>query len=219
MDVLYYIGNGSMRHNIELRFSLRSLEKFGKNIDRVFIIGNKPEFIKNVEYYWVEDKNEWWKNAFIKTKTAIEKGITEDFLLMNDDFFMLADFDAETYPFYHRGEIPDDNGRDYQKVIANTKRILQSENATTKHYGVHCPIRINGKKYLTLEKYYKEPVSARCLYGNLFCKGRKVTDPKGSELKENATKCWSSKTWLDDETLNKLREMFPNPSKYEKEDF
>ena len=42
MDVLYYIGAGSMRQNIELRLSLRSLEKHGKNIDRVFLVGNKP---------------------------------------------------------------------------------------------------------------------------------------------------------------------------------
>ena len=219
MDVLYYIGGGSMRNNIELRFSLRSLEKFGKNIDRVFIVGNKPHFLTNVEYFWVEDKDQWWKNAFIKTKTAIEKGISKDFLLMNDDFFMLAEFDAETYPFYHRGAIPEDNGREYQKVITNTKKVLEKENATTNHYGVHCPIRINGEKYLTLEKYFTEPVSARCLYGNLFCKGRKINDCKGNEIKTNVTKCWSSKSWLNDDILNKLREMFPNPSKYEKEDF
>ena len=218
MDVLYYIGGGSMRHNIELRFSLRSIEKFGKNIDRVFVVGNKPDFLTNVEYFWVEDKEDWWKNAFIKTKTAIEKGISKDFLLMNDDFFMLADFDAETYPYYHKGEMPND-GNEYQKVIANTKKVLQGIGATTNHYGVHCPIKINGEKYLTLEKYFNEPVSARCLYGNLFCKGRKVSDTKGNELKTNATKCWSSKSWLTDETIKKLREMFPNPSKYEREDF
>ena len=218
MDVLYYIGGGSMRHNIELRLSLRSIEKFGKNIDRVWIVGNKPEFLQNVEYLWVEDKYDWWQNAFEKTKAAINAGISEDFLLMNDDFFMAAPFDAETYPYYHRGEMPEDNTRAYQKVITNTKRILKGLGATTYHYGVHCPMRINGKKYLELEKYFKESVSARCLYGNLYCKGRKVADCKGVDMKQSQTKCWSSKTWLTDENIKALKEMFPSPSKYEKED-
>lgn len=103
-----------MRHNIELRFSLRSIEKYGKNIDRVFIVGNKPDFLQNVEYIWVEDKYQWWRNAFEKTKAAIKGGISKDFLLMNDDFFMLGNFDVAKYPYYHRGEMPTD-GNEYQK--------------------------------------------------------------------------------------------------------
>lgn len=217
MDVLYYIGGGSMRHNIELRLSLRSLEKYGKNIDRVFIVGNKPEFIKNVEYIWVEDKYQWWRNAFEKTKAAIKAGISDDFLLMNDDFFMLEEFDALNYPFYHRGELPKEADREYTKILVSTRKILEKEGYKTKHFGVHCPMRINAKKYLELEKYIKEPVSARCLYGNIFIKGaRKVTDGKGNF--DSPTKCYSSKTWIDDETLKILKEKFNQRSKWEKED-
>ena len=218
MDVLYYVGGGSMRHNIELRFSLRSLEKYGKNINRVFVVGNKPDFLQNVEYIWVDDKYQWWRNAFEKTKAAIKGGISKDFLLMNDDFFMLASFDATKYPYYNRGEMPTD-GTEYQKVIANTRKILEREGKSTYHYGVHCPIRINGEKYLELEKYFKHPVSARCLYGNLYAKGKKTSDCKGDTLQVNQTKCWSSKSWLTDENIKQLRAMFPEPSKYEREDF
>jgi len=219
MDVLYYIGGGSMRQNIELRLSLRSLEKHGKNIDRVFLVGNKPEFIKNVKYIWVEDKFEWWRNAFEKTKTAIKSGISDEFLLMNDDFFMTDEFDAETYPYYHRGEMPQDSTQKYGAVVANTRKVLESIGKPTKHFGVHCPMRINGQKYLELEKFYREPVSARCLYGNLYVKGaQKVNDNKGDEFKSGTTKCWSSRSWLQDDALKELKELFPQPSKWEKED-
>ena len=37
---------------------------------------------------------------------AIEAGISENFLLMNDDFYMLKNFTAARYPYYYRGEIP-----------------------------------------------------------------------------------------------------------------
>lgn len=218
MDVLYYIGGGSMRHNIELRFSLRALEKHGKNIDRVFIVGNKPEFIKNVEYIWVEDSSAWWKNAFLKTKEAIKAGISDEFLLMNDDFFMTDDFNAETYPFYYKGDLPENSTQKYGMVAANTRKVLEKIGATTKHFGVHCPMRIDAKKYLEMEKFFHEPVLARCLYGNLYVKGaRKVNDNKGDAFQKGVTKCWSSREWLTDDVIKELKQMYPKPSKWEDE--
>lgn len=220
MDALYYIGGGSLRHNIELRLSLRALEANGKNIDRVFVVGNKPEFLSSkVNYIWVEDKFQWWRNAFEKTKAAINAGISEEFLLMNDDFFMLEEFNALTYPYYYRGDLPETGGRDYTDVLANTRKILEREGKGIKHFGVHCPMRINAKQYLELEKYKNEPFSARCLYGNLFVKGaRKVNDCKGDLIKPNATKCYSSREWMTDEVIKALKEKFNKPSKWEKED-
>ncbi|MBQ5901570.1 MAG: hypothetical protein IIW86_06885 [Clostridia bacterium] len=218
MDVLYYIGSGSNRNNMELRYSLRALDKFGHNIDRVFIVGNKPAFLRNVEYLWVEDKYEWWRNAFEKTKAAIKAGISDEFLLMNDDFFMLEDFDAEKYPFFYRGQLPETSTRQYTDVLLNTRKILKAEGKPTKHFGVHCPMRIKGEQYLTLEKYINEPVSARCLYGNLFVKNaRLVEDCKGGGIKKSPTKCYSSKSWMSDADLNALKEMFDKPSRWEEE--
>ena len=219
MDVLYYIGSGSNRNNMELRYSLRALDKFGHNIDRVFIVGNKPAFLRNVEYLWVEDKYEWWRNAFEKTKAAIKAGISDEFLLMNDDFFMLEDFDVDKYPYFYRGQLPETSHRQYTDVLLNTRKLLKAEGKPTKHFGVHCPMRIKGEQYLTLEKYINEPVSARCLYGNLFVKNaRKIGDTKGNIIKPNATKCYSSRDWMTDEVIQTLKEKFNKPSKWEKED-
>ena len=86
MDILYYIGGGSMHNNNELRYSLRSLQKHCRDLGKVWVVGNKPDFLQNVEYVWLEDKDGWWKNAFSKTMKAIESGISDKFLLMNDDF-------------------------------------------------------------------------------------------------------------------------------------
>ena len=41
MDVLYYIGVGSMRNNMELRLSLRAIEKHCKDLGKVYVVGNK----------------------------------------------------------------------------------------------------------------------------------------------------------------------------------
>ena len=217
MDVLYYIGCGSHHNNDELRYSLRSLHQHCQDVDRVFVVGNKPAFLRNVQYLWVEDKFEWWRNAFEKTKAAINAGISDEFLLMNDDFFMTSDFKAAKYPFYHRGEMPSVAQNKYQEVIVQTKKILQGLNASLFHYGVHCPIRIEAKKYLELEKYFTHPVSARCLYGNLFCKGIRTDDNKGTILKNSKQKCFSSADWAGEDTFEALKKLFDQPSRWEEE--
>lgn len=217
MDILYYIGSGSKHNNDELRYSLRSLEQYCKDVGRVFIVGNKPNFIINCELVWVEDKFEWWKNAFEKTKAAIKAGISKEFLLFNDDFYMLKPFEAAQYPFYHKGDIMPKPCNPYQEVIVNTGRILKNLKKPFKHFGVHCPIRIEAEKYLSLEKYFKEPVSARCLYGNLFCKGIKTEDNKGVKIKNAKQKCFSSADWAGEDMFEELKKMFPKPSQWENE--
>ena len=47
IDVLYIVGTGSHWNNYELRYSLRTLEKYGKNIGRVFVSGFNPVFLSN----------------------------------------------------------------------------------------------------------------------------------------------------------------------------
>ncbi len=224
MDILYYIGKGSHHNNQELRYSLRALEKHCKDIGDVWIVGNRPHFLNNnIKYLWEEDNGQWWQNAYRKTMSAINAGISENFLLMNDDFFMFRDFYAAKYPRYHKGEIMDKAGNKYQEAIVNTKHVLQSLSKPTLHYGVHCPMRINAKKYKQLARFYEGeyaglPLSARCLYGNLFCKGTKVSDCKGENWRENITKCFSSKDWVSNDIWHKLEDLYAVPSKWEKED-
>ena len=220
MDILYYIGNGSHHQNRELQYSLRALQKHCKDVGDVWIVGNRPFFLKdNIKYLWVEDKGAWWQNAFYKTMAAIKAGISENFLLMNDDFYMCKDFYASKYPHFHRGEIPDQAETIYKQVILNTKRILQSRGASVYHYGVHCPMRLNAKKYEQLAPFYEMgvPVSARCLYGNLFCTGVPVSDCKGEKVNlSNKTGCFSSKNWVDGNMFAELARLYPEPSIWEK---
>lgn len=218
MDILYYIGSGSSHNNDELRLSLRSIDTHCKDIDKVWIVGNKPAFLRNVEYLWVEDKDKWWKNAFTKTKAAIEAGISDEFLLMNDDFFMIADFNASDYPYFHKGEIPETGENPYRKVIVNTGKYLKSIGANSYHYGIHCPMRIEGKKYLELEKHLTQPMSVRCLYGNLFADGKLAKDVKGEKITKNQTKCYSAKERMSEDIYQELLTLFPNPSRWEEVD-
>lgn len=217
MDILYYVGGGSYHGNRELLYSLRSIEKHCKDVDRVWVVGNRPHFLKDVEYLWVEDKGEWYQNAIAKTVAAIEAGISKQFLLMNDDFYMMADFTCEGYPAYHRGDIPEQPQNEYQKIVCNTRKLLEEKGLPFKHYGVHCPIVIDADKYMSLKEYFGKPYSIRCLYGNHFCDGVRVKDTKYGDIRESETKCFSSLPWCHD-VLEELKGMFPEPSRWEGSD-
>jgi hypothetical protein len=215
MDVLYYIGDGSSHHNLELRLSLRTLERHF-NADKLWIVGNRPEFLQNVEYLWVEDKGKWYQNAVTKTVAAIKAGISDKFLLMNDDFFLTKDLD-ENYPYYHRGDIPETPVNDYQKIVVNTRKYLESIGKPYKHYGVHCPIIIEKDKYMSLSDLFGQPYSIRCLYGNMFCKGTLTKDNKGDKFQDSKQGCFSSKPWAKD-TLKEIEKIYDQPSKWERRD-
>ena len=91
IDVFYVIGTGSKWQNNELRYSLRSLEMFGKNIKDVYIVGNKPYFI-NDKIKWVEaydigypSVNHWHKVRKFFNQTGIDKAV----YMMDDVFFTI----------------------------------------------------------------------------------------------------------------------------------
>lgn len=112
MDILYIIGKGSQWNNNELKYSLRSIDKYCTCIDRVFIVGDKPKFINdNVIYTYCFDKfgpGYAHKNIYHKIKIAIqESGISDHFLISSDDHFYCKTTDFNNYPVYYRGlEIP-----------------------------------------------------------------------------------------------------------------
>ena len=47
MDILYCLGEGSKWNNNELRYSLRSLEKFGKNVGNIYVVGYDPGILSD----------------------------------------------------------------------------------------------------------------------------------------------------------------------------
>ena len=57
MDILYVIGRGSQKNNLELRMSLRSICKYGKNIGKVIVAGTPPKWLSDeAEKLVVQDR-------------------------------------------------------------------------------------------------------------------------------------------------------------------
>ena len=143
IQVLYVVGP---RSNPEkLRYSLRSLVKFGQNLGRVIIAGYPPAWLVadlkpetcnlKLETLPVPDVSSRKQinilNCILK---VIDAGLVDgDFLYSSDDHFLTAPADLAAWPFFYKADrLPtvDDLSRwniplnAYTRSIANTRALL-----------------------------------------------------------------------------------------------
>lgn len=92
MDVIYFLGNESRWQDNELRYSLRSIEKNLEQPGRVWIIGHKPEWVRNVRHIPFPDPYKSNKDANLILKlirVAVEPDLSDRFIAMSDDHYVL----------------------------------------------------------------------------------------------------------------------------------
>lgn len=226
MDILYILGRGSKHEDMELRLSLRCLEKNAKGLDRVFIVGNCPEWVKNVIHIPAEDTFQAESNAFQKILKGCTSSISDEFLLMNDDFFILKEIDVNNYPVWTRGVLEQKQEDDpYSRSINRTREFLLPYSKVPLNYEVHCPMKLNKYRMLMFEdiaervKRAETGLLCRSLYGNIFdkyCKSTPDTKIYKDEWKEpNETGCISTSDDCDN-ILKRIEQMYPNKSRWER---
>ena len=185
MDILYTLGKGSAWQDNELRYSLRSVEKYGKNVGRIYIVGDwcpgfvnrdKVTFIKCAQPY--SDK---FKNILYSIVYACENSdIAEEFLLSSDDHFYMQPTDFDNYPYWLKAE--DLPSRDcitgYKRNLWETRCLLQKHGYGTANYAQHCNTHFVKSVLLAhkdiIEESYKlyKGVEATCLMLNILMKER-----------------------------------------------
>lgn len=233
MDVLYVLGTGSKFNNEELKFSLRSLERFGKNIGRIILIGEKPDFLdySKIEHHPFEESGVKEYRIASKILFACEEGIVSgNFLFCNDDFFFTQSFDANNYPFYNKGSLLNGEPKTaYQEHLKITRDFLVSKGKSTKHFDVHTPIIYNSEKFMALRECWETSkktigMVVKSIYCNMYgFLGMPYNDIKLKSLQLpsdlnllKTSNCFS----IADEAWNKgvknhLQHLFPTKSKYE----
>lgn len=235
IDVLYIVGNGSLYGNEELRYSLRSLEKFGQNVGRVFITGECPKFVDQTKVTFLPELdigcraiNHWWKVHQTFSKTDIG----DRALLMYDDIFFCKPTDLSKYPWRWRGELPIEKpDGEYRRSLYNAGAWLQKNNYPLINYCLHQPCIYEKDKFLSMEKDFEElklsdvAMSPRSVYANRFDVGKTdfMEDLKIRSKVDNLDElikgrdCFSiADDCLDGPVQCWLDEKFPERSKWEK---
>lgn len=226
-DVVYICREGKNR---ELVYSLRSVEKNFPH--RMLIIyGGKPDNIEPDAYHRIkqEGATKWEKVRNTLIKVCQNDGITSDFWLFNDDFFIMKP--VENPVNYYEGTLVSRIAQIEQRLwgrpsIYSTqlRHLCGTLNAAgianPLNYAHHTPMLINRKKMLaTLEKYPDEPMF-RALYGNInHIGGVNMPDVKFYKNRQP----WPIDTYVStaDESWNQekigeiIRAAFPEPSHWE----
>lgn len=144
MDVLYVIGSGSTHGNEELRYSLRSLARYGKGLGRVYIAGVCPEWVNTdvVTHIPCDDPyDKKAKNILHKVLCAIDHSdLPNEFLMSSDDIFHVSQQDLNNYPYYHKngaivGSSQCTPGSPIWCVLQSTLRLLKKYNYPLNDYG------------------------------------------------------------------------------------
>ena len=170
MDILYILGSGSKHDNIELRMSLRSICKYGKNIGRVIVAGNPVDWLSDdVVKVKIEDKyKRKHHNIMNCVQTCVENGIVDgEFLLSSDDHFYIKPTDFDNYPIYVKCKelrnraIRGERCYGYHVSLVQTRSLLAKYKMPIVNFEQHCNTHLHAKvikdfKWLIDETYTLE---------------------------------------------------------------
>lgn len=216
-DVVYYVKEGD---NEELRYSLRSLSNLPH--DTVWIVGDKPDWVRNVFFIPGNRFTERWWNAFDNVRLAANHpDIAEDIVMMNDDFFIMNRIDEVPVYWYRLF----DGGHNNSPRIASfryTKQLVGVKDL--KLYTTHTPLPVEKTKLAEVldlvDPKAKWPPSWRSLYGNYW----KIGGEKKEDIKFfNIYDGWDGADFISTEDKafaygkigKQIRSRFPNKSPYE----
>lgn len=183
-DLVYILKESD--NNPDLVMSLRSIEKFC-TYRNVWVIGYKPLWLKNVNYIHTEQKGNKWNNSCLNWKAACEcKDISDDFILMNDDFIAIRSIHNWRNSLnVCLGNIQDEamkwrrksKASRWQNGFIYAEELLEKCHAKTCYnYESHVPIIVNKESYLKfleirpIKDFMTQPkvLHKRSLYKNLF---------------------------------------------------
>lgn len=161
MDVIIPLSTGSYWHDNELRYCLRSLDKYFLDLGEIYIVGSKPKWVKNINHIPIRDNYPDNKGACIINKITIlciNNRISDDFLFVSDDQYMMYSTrskDIKPYYVYDmKNEALRKGNKKWMQCLRNTKRTLLKEGLPCYNYEPHTPVIINKDKFReTMLKY------------------------------------------------------------------
>lgn len=229
-DLVYFVKDS--QYSTELIYSLRSVAR-NLRYRKVWIYGGCPFSIRPDEHIKIEQvgDNKWDRTKSMYRAMALNKDITDDFILMNDDFYVMKKVEAVKYA--HRGLLESHISvlkgafgtklSDYTYELEKTLRTLK--NYGIEHplsYELHIPMMMNRHRLLEIMGAFPDSHATRTIYGNYFnVKGEERDDCKVHKWHRDFDKkseylSSDDTIWVQGNSLKEyLEDKFKKPSKYE----
>lgn len=229
MDLVYIVAK---TEGTELRYSIRSMVKH-LTFDRIFIIGHKPDFLQNVIHIPKDDvyKHDRARNIYEKLLTACYSDVSEDFISVSDDYFLLTDFNH--IPYYYCGSLEGhlktlSINNYYKGHVQNTYQALLKRDFPTLNFNIHAPIIYNKNKFIEVMTSFDWDIDKGYISKSLYCnslrlEGEVMEDYKVRNSKRKPyeiVKDWpmfsTNEYSFNFEMRELLKQLYPVASRYEK---
>lgn len=228
-DLVYILKNNT--ENEEFRYSLRSIVKHARNYGKIATIGGQVNGIVtdiNLPLRQV-GKTKYDRVNITLKEICLNPLISDNFILMNDDFFLMEDIDMSKLKTYYRCTmqeylniiVKDKLASEYTDRLARASMALEALNYDTKCYELHMPMLFNKHKLLEVFGVFTGFNGIRSLYGNYHkVKATKSNDckvfTKGEDFRKDLT--WLSTTDASfqlGQVGEYIRASFPDKCKFE----
>lgn len=188
MNAVYVLGAGSRHDNLELRCSLRSLERFVTGIDQVIVVGHRPNWMTGVEFIpWPDRYPCKERNIMDKILQACRAMGSGEFLQVHDDYFALSYQVAAEVPNWSDGDLsaiaPKAFSAVYRRSLENTLNALALAGLPTYHFDVHTPIRYDAAKFPDIVGGYDWEIRAGYTVKSLYANTAKLDFVHLTDLK------------------------------------
>lgn len=231
MDIVYFCKDA--KTNEELTYSIRSVVANFPH-DKIWIYGGCPENIKTDNYVHITQvgPTKWDKVRKMYQAAVNNPGISDDFFLFNDDFFIMQPL--EFMPVLYRATLPEhileiemkhgDRPSEYTKLLRTTYRNLLPYTEDVLSYELHIPFLFNKARLKKIMDKFPSIHATRTLYGNYFkIGGDRMSDVKvyGTAPRNNVNTSTFLSTddsaWKNDKysVATRVRNSFPQKSDYE----
>lgn len=220
---VYVVGRGSLWHDNELRYSLRSLGKNFRTEFDVTIVGRIPSWVVDVSPIVMSDAGD---NPIVNVARKLKDAapyLPEQFVLMNDDFYFMKPI--STIPVEHGGamsvRLAELRGRAsglYVQAFRDTFSALQRNGiAQPLRYDRHTPFPMSTFGLEEIFSRFPDNLLLKSLYGN-FCYrgGGKLCPDVKTSLWGKRNVFWSTSRALLPDAKRMLQRTFPERSMYER---
>lgn len=212
-----YIPFASGTRTDELRYCLRSIQQYLRNVGNINIITTDPlhEFTNITRIFEIDEHKSGRKEWNIINK--IRRNATGKFLFMNDDHYLLSEYDAGSFPNYYSGTIFDklktcSISNPYRHTISNTSRSIGQY---AKYFDIHCPMVMDAS---IINAITWPDVNYGYCFKSVYASHAKVEGVEYADCKNPVPIPLTQRKWFstpDNIDLYYLYKTFPNKSKYE----
>lgn len=226
-DIVYVLNGKSKYGNDEIRYSIRSLFKHGRNLGRFCVVGERPEFLNVWRHIPFVNPSNYCKDVNIAAGILLacqDPEISDPFIFLADDNFMLWNFDADRLPAFYAPMYTPNMSRTYERAVYNTGMILANLGVfpVMKFFDIHLPILIHKKCMIDAFarfNYKMQRFTVKTIYANLCDKldpfqtvDCKIADPKQVKT---CTFGFSTEDEVSPEMWSVINHLYPNPSPLE----